>query len=369
MSEAEPAPDVSDRPYLFPVPGSVLRRGLNLQAQLGERFREDDVVADVMLDLDAVASPSNKARDKYGTGLPHSYSYYAKRWGWSKTEVSRALKGDDRRGEGPWARERAADWRSFFARDRERLGTPGNDLGTKRPPAAPERPDPGTVGNDLGTVGNGIGQTSDSQTGEGAGARARAREVMLALGFDAPALVAEAQDSAAGAATALTGRDLVSAALCLQLTGRIPDEAQAVFASLDGPASAALLVAVLRTGEKPRTGPRTNYLRKLAASLRSHDTETRYAAAHPDAPADEGGSGGPLGTAGRQAGGQGGSRSGGGSGRALAVRGAAGPAPGPRLSAAERRGQFGPSRAAELVAAARALGPGGPGHGGDGDAR
>ena len=162
-----------DTPYLFPVPAAVLRRGLNLRAQLGEEFHDDDAVADVVLDLDAVGDPGHKARDRYGTGLPHAYSYYARRWGWSKTRVARALSGDPGRGVEPWARVRAAEWRSFFGSAAERLGTLGNAPGTKRPPGAPKNADPGTLGNARGTIGNGIEQTSDLQRNTGGVSRAR----------------------------------------------------------------------------------------------------------------------------------------------------------------------------------------------------
>ena len=163
---------MSDPLYLFPTPPDVTRGGLNLRAQLGERFRDNDAVADLMLDLDAVAG--GRSRDRYGTGLPHSYSYYAKRWGWSKTQVARALSGDGDRGEEPWARARVEEWRSFFAEARERLGTLGNGSGTKRPPGDAKKADLGTLGNGSGTIGNGIDQTPDSQKNTGGVSRARA---------------------------------------------------------------------------------------------------------------------------------------------------------------------------------------------------
>ena len=116
---------------------------------------------------------------------------------------------------------------------------------------------------------------------QGVQARARAREVLLALGFgDDPALVAEAEDSAAGVAGALAGDELVRAALCLQLTGAVPAKAREALGGLDPPARTALLVAVLRTGERPRTSPRTNYLLALARSLDDHDRSARYASQH-----------------------------------------------------------------------------------------
>ena len=264
---------MSDRPYLFPVPAAVLRRGLNLRAQLGEKFSDDDAAADVMLDLDAVEGGRRRGRD--GTGLPHAYSYYAKRWGWGKGTVTRAFVGDDARGVEPWLRERADAWRTFFSADR---GTARDRSGTARDQESGQTGANGHIGDRGGTArdrsGTGIDQTP--RPPEGAGG-ARAREALAALGFDDPALVAEAEDSASSEPGALVGDELARAALCLGTTGVLPHKARDVLDGLDPPARAALLVAVLRTGQSPRTGPRTNYLLSLARSLDDHARSARYA--------------------------------------------------------------------------------------------
>jgi len=195
-------------------------------------------------------------------------------------------------------------------------------------------------------------------------ARARAREALAAWSISKPAVVAEAEDRAeAGRPDA----QLVRNALRLGLTGRPPVAVADALDALDAPAAAALAVATLRTARSKSPDGRARYLLSLAASLQSHDTERRYADAHPGPAADpaEGGGRGPVGRAGAEAGGPDGPGEGVGPRRALAVRGAGGDDR--RLSAAERRGQFGPQRGAELLAATRRLREQREGDGGAGD--
>lgn len=117
------------RPYLFPIPGRMLRRLLDLKAEQvasgsGAGFTDDEAAADLMLDLDLIAYYGRAARD---TGLLHAYRYYADRWGWPKTRVEEAWAGKPERvrrsrsgGERvvaavePWIGDRIASWRAFY---------------------------------------------------------------------------------------------------------------------------------------------------------------------------------------------------------------------------------------------------------------
>lgn len=160
---------VSDRPYLFPVPGHVLRSLLNRKAEAGDTFSEDEAAADIMLDLDRVAG--GQARGRSNTGLPHAYSFYAKRWGWSKTRVVRGLAGEPKRGVEPWISVRATSFRSFFA---DRLGPLGTDSGPKQAPNDTKEADLGPLGTGCGPFGTGIEQTPETtKSCSPAGARAR----------------------------------------------------------------------------------------------------------------------------------------------------------------------------------------------------
>lgn len=65
--------------YLFPVPGSVLKKLLDFKAKLGAEFSEKEAIADVMIDIDK--DIDRNPRD------------YAKRWSWkSHVTVWRRLK-------------------------------------------------------------------------------------------------------------------------------------------------------------------------------------------------------------------------------------------------------------------------------------
>lgn len=125
-----------------------------------------------------------------------------------------------------------------------------------------------------------------------ADAHARVADVLESLNPDcaAPAVVAEARAVMDGSHPrfAYTGERFValrSAALCLGLTGRVPEPVAAALVDLDPVARVALLVAVLRTGATPRTGTRANYLLTLAPSIHAADARRQFTASHGDQPA------------------------------------------------------------------------------------
>lgn len=90
--------------YLFPFPAAVGRRLLNVLAESGDEFTDDEAACDVMLDLDKLERGQLKKL--------HSYDFYAKRWGWSRSRVARAFSGDKSRGKVGWILERAEVLRS-----------------------------------------------------------------------------------------------------------------------------------------------------------------------------------------------------------------------------------------------------------------
>ncbi|MEO0559407.1 MAG: hypothetical protein AAF170_14620 [Bacteroidota bacterium] len=114
-------PRTSARPYLFPVPGRVLRDLLNIKAQLGEEFSDDEAAADLMLDLDLIEFYGRRAQP---TGMLHAVRYYAERWSWPKSRVAEAWAGRKERtrsdgrivaGAEPWIRDRIEGWRAFYS--------------------------------------------------------------------------------------------------------------------------------------------------------------------------------------------------------------------------------------------------------------
>src|SRR5690606_3568195 len=113
------------RPYLFPVPASVLRGLLNIKASTGKPFSEDEAAADLMLDRDHLAAGRKPPRQN---GELHTYDTYAARWGWGKATVYRAFKGDRHRNLSPWIGERVEAWRSFYGGS-PAGGSPAGDSG------------------------------------------------------------------------------------------------------------------------------------------------------------------------------------------------------------------------------------------------
>lgn len=145
-------------PYLFPAPGVELRDLLNCKAHQGIEFRDDQAALDVMLDLDLVQSGHLKKL--------HAYSYYANRWSWSKARVARAFSGRVDRDLQPWIIERAGDFRGFFGKRLETVGTRWETAGTRN-----EAPDTqnGPIGKHSEAVGTrwetvGTPSRTDSQT-------------------------------------------------------------------------------------------------------------------------------------------------------------------------------------------------------------
>ena len=133
-----------DTAYLFPVPGPALRRLLDLKAQLGESFSDDDAAADVMLDLDLVRF---YGREPQPTGMLHAYRYYARRWGWTKDRVAKAWSGRPERvrSDGrvvpaaePWLAARADGWRRFRADPPEPSADAAGDGPPDTRPTAPD---------------------------------------------------------------------------------------------------------------------------------------------------------------------------------------------------------------------------------------
>ena len=155
------------RVYLHPVPAEVLRGGLNLRAEVGRKFSEDDAAADVMLDLDLVAMGHARPGP---TGLPNAVRYYAVRWGWSKTEVARGLSGDPSRGVEPDLIARAAAWRARFgghhapAESGDTWGQDGDTGGQNTAETPPKTAIRGQSGDSWGQSGDKVEQSSILQS-------------------------------------------------------------------------------------------------------------------------------------------------------------------------------------------------------------
>lgn len=121
---------MSDREFLFPIPGSALRTLLDFKAEHGVEFSDDEAAADIMLALDRV--------DRGQASEIKPIRYYAKRWKWSRNRVNRAFSGRPGGQEGgyyrdpvePWIRERAESWRNFH----------GGQPGDKKRPETTEKP-------------------------------------------------------------------------------------------------------------------------------------------------------------------------------------------------------------------------------------
>ena len=184
--------------YRFPIPGSVLRSLLDAKAKQGEKFSEEEAVADVMLALDR--------------GQLRSPAWYAKRWKWSRTSTYRHFAGDAERGIEP-LESRVQRWRDFRPRAAmeaapetappparpapqgspdpsppatgeaeqpdefgDGMGTPWEFLGTENPQNATESGGLGIFGDAVGTLGDGIEHTNILQEEEEGVVRTHARE-------------------------------------------------------------------------------------------------------------------------------------------------------------------------------------------------
>ena len=136
---------MSDRPFLFPVPGRVVRDLLDVKAALGDEFTDDEAATDLMLDLDLVEF---YGREPQPTGMLHAVRYYAQRWSWTRTRVSEAWSGRAERtrkdgstvaGVDPWIRDRTERWRAFYDEAVRQRQTTVGQRQTKTGPEDPEK--------------------------------------------------------------------------------------------------------------------------------------------------------------------------------------------------------------------------------------
>lgn len=199
---------MADKPYLFPTPGRTTRRNLDLRAQVGEPFDDDDATADVMLDLDLIRFYGRKPQP---TGLLHAYRYYAKRWGWPVSRVAEAWAGSPERQRpngttrpavAAWLQQRADDWRDFYkesldAESGRQWQTVADKGQTKSTPDAPEKPGwqtPADSGRQVADKQEQTSRPSDSERGGDAGAGAPGAKPGGAC-WEHPAVVAYAESA------------------------------------------------------------------------------------------------------------------------------------------------------------------------------
>ena len=108
--------------YLFPTPGKVLRKLLDIASAVGEKFDDDMATTDMMLSID---------RDDI-----KPQRYLVKRWGWSRHQV---------RAKTPELIKKSEDWRSFNSpkfHPKPPKGHPNViEISSKKPISAQRRPD------------------------------------------------------------------------------------------------------------------------------------------------------------------------------------------------------------------------------------
>lgn len=124
--------------YLFPTPGSPLRKLLDGKASRGEKFSEDEAAIDIMLALD---------RDDI-----KPQRYYAKRWDWPKSTVAKKL---------PTLLDTANGWRDFT--DEQSVGKRGQSVGKRGQKAKRTAPKTQVRAQSVGKRGQSVGSIEQIQ--------------------------------------------------------------------------------------------------------------------------------------------------------------------------------------------------------------